>query len=107
MHAQQVHSLLLLLLRCGGTPRDAGGKAQLRVWGVLLQLSSMDFYQLRLMLRLSKHLNPALKDPQLLQLSKEAAALLTSAVPSLDLQQLCWSAAETTTTLCCCSFCCR
>ncbi|XP_026191473.1 uncharacterized protein LOC34619194 [Cyclospora cayetanensis] len=56
---------------------------------LLKLLDTMDYYQLRLMLRVAKHLNPSFKDSELTLLSRGAARLLCAQVPSLAPQQLC------------------
>ncbi|KAL8439699.1 hypothetical protein Efla_000369 [Eimeria flavescens] len=52
-------------------------------------LPAMDYYQLRLMLRLVKHLDPAFGDAALRSLAKGAAKRLEEKVPFLEPQQLC------------------
>ena len=55
-----------------------------------LQLEEMDFYQLRLMLRIVKHLDPAFRDREMSLLAKKSASILNTKVDSLAPQQLCW-----------------
>ncbi|KAL8269620.1 hypothetical protein Esti_006464 [Eimeria stiedai] len=52
-------------------------------------LPEMDFYQLRLMLRIVKHLDPSFKEASMSVLARQAASRLERMVPVLQPQQLC------------------
>ncbi|KAL8448836.1 hypothetical protein Emed_003544 [Eimeria media] len=66
-------------------------------------LPEMDFYQLRLMLRIVKHLDPSSKEASMSLLARQAASRLQAMVPLLQPQQLCWYCCCCCRYRCCCS----
>lgn len=68
------------------------GAVQARISGRprCVQLPSMDFFQLRLMLRVGKHLKGAGEESALARVSRAACLRLCELVPDCTPQQLCW-----------------